>query len=64
MSTKGSYIGDGAYVSYDGYGLMLYTENGICRTNEVYLEPDVYKALTEFVERLKEMGEIRYDAKT
>ncbi len=47
------YLGDGAYVTFDGYGLMLTTENGVETTNEIYLEPNVYEALVGYVARLK-----------
>lgn len=47
------YLGDGAYVSFDGWGLSLTTENGLSTTNEIYLEPDVYAALVRFVDALR-----------
>lgn len=47
-----SYIGDGVYVEFDGYGIVLTTENGIEVTNRIVLEPEVYTALTTFVETL------------
>ena len=33
------YLGDGAYVDFDGYALVLTTEDGISVTNTVVLEP-------------------------
>ena len=45
------YLGDGAYVDFDGYGIMLTTENGISVTNEIYLEPQVYAALVQYAEQ-------------
>lgn len=47
------YIGDGAYVDFDGYSLVLTAEDGINVTNEVYLDPIVYATLVRYVERLK-----------
>lgn len=47
------YLGDGCYVSFDGYALWLTTEDGIRTTNTVCLEPEVYQALTDFVADLK-----------
>lgn len=47
------YLGDGCYVAFDGYNLILTTENGIETTNTVVLEPEVYSSLLRFVERLK-----------
>jgi hypothetical protein len=49
------YLGDGAYVDYDGYSLILTAENGIRATDTVVLEPNVWLALVAYVERLKEV---------
>lgn len=48
-----SYLGDSVYVEFDGYGLVLTTENGYGPSNKVVLEPEVYAALLAFVEALK-----------
>lgn len=45
------YLGDGLYVSFDGYQFRLSAENGIETLNEVFLEP---KVLTAFIEFTKE----------
>lgn len=45
-----TYLGDGAYLSYDGYHLVLTTEDGISVQNIIYLEPQVYKALVRAVQ--------------
>jgi hypothetical protein len=47
------YLGDSVYVDFDGYMICLTTENGMGPTNTIYLEPEVYKALLSYVERLK-----------
>lgn len=47
------YLGDGAYVDFDGFALVLTTENGISTTNRIVLEPEVYAALVEYVMELK-----------
>ena len=47
------YLGDGAYVSFDGWGLSLTTENGISTTNEIYIEPVVWRALVAYVKQLQ-----------
>lgn len=52
------YIGDGCYVEYDGYGLVLTTEDGIRATNRIVLEPDVYSALIAYVDDLRSGTEI------
>lgn len=46
------YLGDGVYVDYDGYYIVLTTENGINATNTIYLERPVLDALTDYMEEL------------
>lgn len=48
-----AYLGDGCYVSFDGYALWLTTEDGISAQNTICLEPEVYHALTDYVARLQ-----------
>lgn len=47
------YLGDGVYVEFDGYNLILTTENGITATNRIVLEPSVYGLLVVFVAGLR-----------
>ena len=54
---KKVYLGDGVYVDFDGYQLVLTTEDGISTTNTIYLDTQVYNALLAYVERLKEKRE-------
>ena len=53
---KKQYLGDSVYVEFDGYGLVLTTENGYLDDprNRIVLEPEVYEALTKLCERIKE----------
>ena len=46
------YLGDGVYVSFDGYALVLTTEDGLQETNRIVLEPEVYTALIQYTEQL------------
>ena len=50
-----AYIGDSVYVDWDGQGLILTTENGLPGdpSNRIYLEAEVYCALTEYVTALQ-----------
>lgn len=59
LSQFDSYLGDGVYVSFDGYQLWLaanHHENKV-----IALEPSVYEALTNYVRglkaRMEELGE-------
>ena len=44
------YLGDGCYVSFDGYSLVVTTENGMGAQNIVVMEPDVYASLRRFAQ--------------
>jgi hypothetical protein len=46
------YLGDGAYVEHTGYSFIVYTHNGVERTNEVVLEPEHLNRLNEFAKRI------------
>lgn len=50
--TSKQYIGDGVYVEYDGFNLILTTEDGISSTSMIYLAPAVYDALTTYVSKI------------
>ncbi len=49
MEKTKRYIGDGVYADFDGFNIVLTTEDGISTTNKVYLEPSVCKALLDFI---------------
>ena len=48
------YLGDGVYVDIEDGMIKLTTENGIEVTNTIYLEPNVYSALQEYVKRCEQ----------
>ena len=52
---KKEYLGDSVYATFDGFGIVLTTENGAPGdpSNEIILEPEVYEALVQFVEQLR-----------
>jgi len=45
------YLGDGVYARFDGYSIQITTENGIETTNDILLEPEVYRALRRYAAR-------------
>ncbi len=51
-----SYLGDGVYADFDGFYVVLTTEDGISVTNRIALEPEVLVALNQYVERLRAVG--------
>ena len=55
MSNPKTYIGDSVYAEFDGYSIILTTENGYADDprNKIYLEPAVYGHLIEWVDSLK-----------
>ena len=48
------YIGDGVYVKYDGWGILLKANDPGQPTDQIYLEPDVLARLNQFAERMIE----------
>ncbi len=55
------YLGDGVYVEFDGYHIVLTTEDGRSgtedgrsTTNKIYLETGVMEALLKYDKELKE----------
>ena len=51
------YLGDSVYVEFDGYMVILTTENGAGPSNVIYLEPEVVQALTAFIAKLQQEGD-------
>lgn len=55
MSTNNrQYLGDGVYVEYDGYHIVLKTGQPTLPTNTIYLDSQVINALVSYIERLKD----------
>ena len=52
-----SYLSDGAYVEFDGFYIMLTTENGIETTNRIGLDEDGWVALRTYVDTLRKAAE-------
>ena len=55
MSQKNQkrYLGDGAYVIFDGWFVVLTAENGIHATDTVVLEPEVLQAFLDFLDDIR-----------
>jgi ribosomal protein L14 len=47
MSKYKRYVGDGVYIDFDGFSIVLTTEDGRSVTNRIVLEPEVYREVTE-----------------
>lgn len=45
------YLGDSVYADFDGYHVILTTENGYGPSNTIALEPPVINALNQYVLR-------------
>ncbi len=48
-----SYLGDGVYAIFDGFGIWLHTNDHKHPTDKIYLEPEVLKELIRFEEESK-----------
>lgn len=46
------YIGDGVYVEYENYSVILTTENGVEVTNRIVLESDVLDNVNKYLKRM------------
>lgn len=46
------YLGDGVYAEFDGYHIVLTTENGAEVTNTIFMEPAVFIQLKHYVDQL------------
>jgi hypothetical protein len=51
-SATKQYIGDGVYADFDGYYLVLTSENGLRVLNTIYIEPEVLQELEAYIDRL------------
>lgn len=47
------YLGDGAYVDFDGFAIILTTEDGVDTTNTVVLEPGELERFEEWLNRVR-----------
>jgi hypothetical protein len=47
------YIGDGVYVEYDGFGIILRANDPNFPSDTIYLEPNVITDLNTFYDRVK-----------
>ena len=47
-----TYIGDGVYAKWNGFSIEIYTYDGVCLGESIYLEPSVLKSLNEFYQRM------------
>jgi hypothetical protein len=48
---KKTYLGDGLYGEWDGFGIWVTSENGIEVLNRVYFEPSVLQSLVTAYQR-------------
>lgn len=48
-----SYLGDGLYAIFDGFGIWLHANHHENPTDRVFLEPSVFSSLVEFEKQSK-----------
>lgn len=49
-----AYLGDGVYMDFDGYHIVLTTNNGREDTNTVYLEPEVLDNMLRMLKTMEQ----------
>ena len=54
VKMKKVYLGDGVYAEYDGYHIVLTTEDGVKVTNTIYLDLAVWDKLYLFRANIEE----------
>jgi len=47
------YLGDGVYIEFDGYNIILKANHHITPTDIIYLEPNVLANLLSFIKDLE-----------
>jgi hypothetical protein len=47
------YLSDSVYAEYNGFNIILTTENGFGASNTIILEPEVLEALDKYREHIK-----------
>ncbi len=50
-----SYLGDGVYDIFDGYGIWLHANDHKDPTDRIYLEPSVLNSLVRFSKEVREI---------
>ena len=50
---KKVYLGDSVYAQFDGFGIVLTTENGLGPSNTIVLEPEVIVNFLDYVEAIR-----------
>jgi hypothetical protein len=58
MDEYQEYLGDGVYVKFDGYQIVLMANSHVSPTDTIALDPHVIKALIRYVERLENENEL------
>lgn len=53
MVDEPNYLGDGLYVSDDGYQVELFAHNGFTKTNRVFLDQKVLEHFVKWVKQSK-----------
>lgn len=50
MADNQTYLGDGVYASHDGYGVWIWTSDGVRQSEKIFLEPSTLAALVAFAQ--------------
>ena len=52
-----AYLGDSVYCDFDGYNIILVTDNGFGPSNTIILGPEVMSALIKYSTKIKAQAE-------
>jgi len=54
-----THLGDGMYISYDGYNAVIRTNSGYPASVSISLTPKVWRALALAIERIEDLDKLR-----
>lgn len=54
------YLGDGVYADWDGYHVVLTTEDGVSIQNTIYLDSELQESVCNYIKRINALiNEVR-----
>lgn len=63
MSQYKEYLGDGVYLDFDGFHIVLTAEDGVSAAITIYLEPEFPERIVKYRDRIYERIKNERDSK-